>query len=45
MVNSGETYYLFESLGIFEDMAFILNREDSLELVTKKASEVMGKQN
>ncbi|KAH8236315.1 hypothetical protein KR032_000356, partial [Drosophila birchii] len=44
-LTSGSSYKLLRSLGILEDRAAMLTREDSLEVVRKKAQEVLSKQN
>jgi len=43
--SSGSLYKLLRALGILEDRSAVLTREDALELVRKKAQEVMIRQN
>ncbi|KAH8341779.1 hypothetical protein KR074_009112, partial [Drosophila pseudoananassae] len=44
MVTSGATYSLLRKLAMLEDKAATFSREDSLEIIRKKAAETLGKQ-
>ncbi|XP_044573282.1 uncharacterized protein K02A2.6-like [Drosophila ananassae] len=44
MITSGATYSLLRKLAMLEDKAATFSREDSLEVIRKKAAETLGKQ-